>query len=180
MKKLKILAVIILATIIVLSCTGCVVKFPVPEVTEGRFDFSVTYEVNGEEKTYSGVYVCKYDGIHATLVGSSRMWNGYIEGTDNWGLIAIQETNDDSIIYIDFGFYPEYFMSDTEYNDQIPQPTLFVEYFNEEMEGMSFLSDEEEIFEKYGVKIINYDYAAPIKNSFETKWSFGQFEPEIN
>ena len=180
MKKWRILAVIILTTMIMLFTTGCAVKYPVPEVKEGRFNFSVTYLINGEEKNYSGVYICKYEGIHVTLVGSSRMWNGYIEGTDNWGLIAIQDTNDDGVIYIDFGFYPQYFMSDTEYNDQIPQPNLLVEYINEETGGISFLSDEEEIFEKYGVKIISYDYAEPIENRFENKWSFGFFEPEIN
>ena len=165
---------------IMLFTTGCAVKYPVPEVKEGRFNFSVTYLINGEEKNYSGVYICKYKGIHVTLVGSSRMWDGYIDGTDNWGLIEIQETNDGCVIYIDLGFYPQYFMSDTEYNDQIPKPSLLVEYINEETGGMRLFGDEEEIFAKYGVKIISYDYAEPIENSFENEWSFGYFEPEIN
>ena len=163
-----------------LFTTGCAVKYPVPEVKEGRFNFSVTYLINGEEKNYSGVYVCKYKGIHVTLVGSSRMWDGYIDGTDNYGLIEIQKTNDDGVIYIDFGFYPQYFMSDIEYNNQIPQPYLLVSYTNEETGEMSWFGDEEEIVKKYGVKIISYDYDEPIQNSFENKWSFGYFEPEIN
>ena len=41
MKKRKIFAVIILL-IVVLLTAGCVVKAPVPDVKEGRFDFSVT------------------------------------------------------------------------------------------------------------------------------------------
>ena len=41
------------------------------EVKEGRFDFSLTYEVDGEVKTYTGVYVCEYDGVLTTLLGSS-------------------------------------------------------------------------------------------------------------
>ena len=36
------------------------------------------------------------------------------------------------------------------------------------------------VLKKYGVKIISYDYDEPIQNSFENKWSFGYFEPEIN
>jgi hypothetical protein len=40
-------------------------------VKEGRFDFSLTYEVDGEVKTYTGVYVCEYDGVLTTLLGSS-------------------------------------------------------------------------------------------------------------
>ena len=43
MKKLRIFAIIVLTTMIMLIATGCVVKAAVPEVTEGRFDFSVTY-----------------------------------------------------------------------------------------------------------------------------------------
>ena len=179
-KKLRILAAIILSIMFMLFATGCAVKEPVPEITEGRFDFSVTYEIDGLEKTYSGVYICNYDGISVTFVGRRRMWDGYIDGTNSWGLIAIHETNDDSIIYIDFGFDPEYFMSDPDYIEEIPKPNLFVEHINEEIGETTWLNDEEEIFEKYGVKLISYDYAAPIKNSFESKWSFGHFEPEIN
>ena len=180
MKKLRIFAFIILTTMMALFCTGCVVKMPVPEIKEGRFDFSVTYEINGEEKTYSGVYVCKYDGIEVTLVGRSRRWDGHIEGTDSWGIIEIQHTNDGAVIYIDFGFYPEYFMSDPDRIEQKPQPFLIVEHTNEETGEYTWLNDEKEIFEKYGVKLISYNYADPIKNSFESKWSFGHFEPEIN
>lgn len=180
MKKLRIFAVIVLATMIMLFSTGCVVKMPVPEVTEGRFDFSVTYEVDGVEKTYSGVYICKYDGIEVTLVGSSRMWNGHIEGTDSWGIIEIQHTNEDAVIYIDFGFYPEYFMSDPDCIDQKPQPFLLVEHNNEETGEYTFHSDEKEIFEKFGVKIVGYNYAEPIENSYKDKLSYAYFEPSIN
>jgi hypothetical protein len=39
-KKRRILAAIILSIMFMLFATGCVVKEPVPEITEGRFDFS--------------------------------------------------------------------------------------------------------------------------------------------
>jgi hypothetical protein len=71
-------------------------------------------------------------------------------------------------------------MSDPDYIEEIPKPNLFVEHINEEIGETTWLNDEEEIFEKYGVRLISYDYAAPIKNSFESKWSFGHFVPEIN
>ena len=160
--------------------TGCAVKLPVPEVTEGRFDFSVTYEVNGEEKTYSGVYVCKYEGICVTFVRSSREWDGYIEGTNSDTFVAVQTTVDNVVIYIDFGFYPEYFMSDPDYIVQKPQATLFVECIDSETGEVTILGDEEEIFENYGIKLISYYYAEPIENSYKTQWSFGHFEPGIN
>ena len=39
--------------------TGCGPDVPLPEVKEGIFDFTVTYELNGEVKTVKNTYVCK-------------------------------------------------------------------------------------------------------------------------
>ena len=62
MRKLKIWIVASLVLLSTLFLSGCAVaKMPVPSVKEGRFNFSFTYEINGEEKNYSGVYGCKYD-----------------------------------------------------------------------------------------------------------------------
>ena len=58
MRKLKIFiltCLVMLSTLFFSSCT--IAKMPVPSVKEGRFNFSFTYEINGEEKNYSGVYV---------------------------------------------------------------------------------------------------------------------------
>ena len=33
-------------------------------IKKAQFNFSVTYEIDGEEKIYSGIYVCEYDGIY--------------------------------------------------------------------------------------------------------------------
>jgi hypothetical protein len=173
-------AVIILTIMIMLITTGCAVKEAVPEVTEGRFDFSATYELNGVEKTYSGVYVCKYKGIYVTFVGSSRMWDGYIEDSDYDTTIAIQHTDDNCTIYIDFGLYPEYFMADPDYVDYKPETNLYVEYVNDETGEFFLITDEKEIFEKFGVKLISYHYADPIDNNYTSKWSYGHFEPGIN
>ena len=67
MRKLKIFIVTCLAMLSTLFFSGCAIaKMPVPSVKEGRFNFSFTYEINGEEKTYSGVYVCKYDASYVS------------------------------------------------------------------------------------------------------------------
>ena len=42
--------------------TSCGIGVPSPEVTEGEFNVSVTYEVYGETKTLDLVYLCEYDG----------------------------------------------------------------------------------------------------------------------
>ena len=79
-----------------MTLVGCV-KVPEPSVKEGRFDFSVTYEVDDEIITYSGVYVCKYEGAYVSLVGDGRDWSGYVEGCLEE--IAI-DNNEDGVIYI--------------------------------------------------------------------------------
>jgi hypothetical protein len=175
MKSLRIVAIsILLITVAVLLC-GCVAKVPVPEVKEGRFDFSVTYEIDGEVKTYSGVYVCEYDGALTTFLGSSIKWKGYVENDETD--VAIQ-TKEDGVVYINFGFFPEYFMGDTCY-DQTPAPSLFMIYNDSEPDSLN-ITGEEDVIAGYGVKLISYEYAAPIENSFEEKLTFSSFEPSIN
>ena len=44
--------------------TGCALDVPRPEVREGRFNISVTYEQDGEVKEASVVYVCEYNGVN--------------------------------------------------------------------------------------------------------------------
>ena len=179
MKKTRMVTVIVLITMIMLVLTGCVVKMPVPEVKEGRFDFSVTYEVNGEEKSYSGVYVCKYDGVYTTLVGSGRMWDGYIENGDIYSVIKIQTIGEFDIC-IDMDFDPDYFMSEPDYYEGKPEPYLYAHSYDSETDSYTFVTDPIEIFEKYSIKLISYDFAEPIENSFNMQWSFSDFEPTIN
>ena len=96
MKKIKLLAVVVLTTMITTCFSGCAVTIGEPEVKEARFNFSVTYEVGGEQKTYTGVYVCEYDGVLTTFLGSSLEWTGHIENEEEID-VPIQ-TNEDGIV----------------------------------------------------------------------------------
>ena len=65
-----------------LACTTALVgcrKAPVPSVKEGRFDFSVTFEVDGVVETISSVYVCEYEESGMGLSGWYINWNSYVE-----------------------------------------------------------------------------------------------------
>lgn len=178
MKNLKIIAIVSLLIAATMLLSGCMVKLPIPDVKEGRFDFSVTYEIDGEVKTYSGVYVCKFDGVLTTFLGSSLEWEGYIENEEEMD-VPIQ-TNEDGVVYINFGFFPEYFMDDpyAEYY-AVPEPNLFMIYHDNDPDELNITGDEEVIAE-YGVRLIGYEYADPIENTFEEKLSFSRFEPSIN
>jgi hypothetical protein len=177
MKK-KLFVVVLFLVMIASLLTGCVATVPVPEIKEGRFNFSVTYEENGVEKTYSGVYVCKYDGVLITLVGSEVEWKEYIENEKEID-VPIQ-TNEDGVIYINFGFSPEYFMGDPEAVDyNAPQPNLYMIYHSSESDSLDITS-EEEVIAQYGVRLIGFEYAEPIENTFKEKLCFGRFVPSIN
>jgi hypothetical protein len=178
MKKIKLLAVVVLTTMITTCFSGCAVTIGEPEVKEARFNFSVTYEVGGEQKTYTGVYVCEYDGVLTTFLGSSLEWTGHIENEEEID-VPIQ-TNEDGIVYINFGFFPEYFMDDPNAVDyEAPSPSLFMVY-NDSNEEMTHITSEEEEILQYGVKLIGYEYDTPIENTFTEKLTFSRFVPSIN
>ena len=86
----------------------------------------------------------------------------------------------DGIVYINFGFFPEYFMDDSvaDYYEA-PSPNLFMVY-NDSTEDVLHITSEEEDILQYGVKLISYEYADPIENSFKEKLTFSRFEPSIN
>lgn len=178
MKKIKVLFTTLLMVTMTIFFSGCVAEIAVPEVKEGRFNFSITYEINGEQKTYTGVYVCEYDGVLTTFLGSGLEWTGYIENEKERD-VPIQ-TNEDGIIYINCGLFPEYFMDDPNaIYYEAPSPNLFMIYNDSNEEMLHITSEEEEILQ-YGVKLISYEYDAPIENSFKEKLTFSRFEPSIN
>ena len=178
MRKARIFLTMVFITVVISLLSGCVARVPIPEIQEGRFNFSVTYEIDGEESTYTGVYVCEYDGVHITCLGGDVNWKGYIE---NAGDVDVPiQTNEEGIIYLNFGFFPEYFMGDPDAeNYQAPSPSLFMVYHSADPNGMTS-TNESAVLERHGVKIISYEYADPIENTFKEKLSFGSFEPTIN
>ena len=179
MKRLKIFVVVLFLTLTTCLFSGCVAKVLMPSVKEARFDFSVTYEVNGEEITYTGVYVCKFDGVYASFVGGGIDWTGYVENVEGDAEIAVQ-TNEDGIVYIGFGFYPEYSMVDPDYiGYSVPEPTLYIIYHSDDPDMVCIDSDID-FMEKYGIRLISYSYAEPIENEYKEKLAFGRFDFSIN
>ena len=115
----RIFSALLLVVVLVGVLASCSLVLPSPEIKEGRFDVSVTYEVNGETKTLDLVYVCEYDGVDWTLEGTSyRAWNGHFEGYEDGDIIEVCESDDGSKIHLSFLIYAEYFMGEPEYIDE--------------------------------------------------------------
>ena len=150
-------------------------KAPEPTVKEGRFDFSVTYEQGGEVKTISSVYVCKFKEAGLWLDGSYVEWESYIEDSEiatlppeyNENLIIL-ETNEDGTIYLDLGLRSGYFMAEPGWKDVDIEPYIYISFNDEVVEEKgTYGTADVEVLESYGVKLISYEYAAPIENIYE-------------
>ena len=176
MKKLRIAAIAILLIMAITCLSGCVVMTDVPSIKEGRFDLSVTYEINGEQKTYSGVYVCEYDGVLTTFLGSGVQWKGYMENGEETQIPIL--TTDEGTVYINLCVFPDFFMDDL-YRVWDIEPNLYVIYCDSTPDEQHMSMDEADIAE-FGVKLISYDYADPIKNTYKKELTLSSFEPSIN
>ena len=165
MKKISVLLILILALSI--SLTSCGLDVPRPEIKNGEFDFSVTYEYGGEQSTVSGVYVCEYAGLSWHLDGGyNRDWNGCVKNGEVEEMLEIAKLDDGSELYLVLHLYPEYFMGESI--DGLwdkPEPYLTIRACNEDGE-VSFIDDADEVEELCGAKIIGYEYDEPIENSF--------------
>ena len=162
----KLFAALALLLLVSIGLTGCGLQVPRPEIKTGEFDISVVCEINGEIKTVSGVYVCEFLGVDFALDGGyHRSWEGRVKDVYEDKLAQIGTTEDGHLIRLSFGFYPDYFMGDDEGSwRDVPQPSLMI--VHEDEDGLWFETEADVIEASYGAKIISYEYAAPIQNTF--------------
>ena len=159
----KVFLSFVLTFLLLLSFTSCGTKVPRPEIKEGRFNISVTYEYNGEIKTASGVYVCEYDSVVWYNVNRDPFvnWKESYEGDIKaGGIIPICNTVDGGEIIISLLLYPEYFMGDPEGAQNTPIIRAELWYPDEQI-------DDAELIAEYGVRLISFEYDDPIENTFK-------------
>lgn len=162
---------LITAALIVGAFTGAFITVPKPEIREGEFDFALTYEVDGETKIIEGTYVCEFDGISRAIDGVSRKWIGYIKDHDYFTSYVLK-TTDDGVIKVDLDIDALFFMSDPSYkisentDDPKPEPYIYITSGDSTVDDPSnaiFFSD----YEGDDVKIISFEYDAPIENIYK-------------
>ena len=161
----RILSALTLLLLLTAMLTGCGIQVPRPEIKQGEFEFSVTYELHGETRTVTGIYVCEFDGIDWALDGGyHREWNGYIKGGTPEEIIVLETAPEGGVVELNLYFDPAHFMGDIhgEYDEPF-SPWINVRLYDE---GLYFENDTKIVEEVYGAKIISYEYAEPIKNSF--------------
>ena len=175
MKSKKILTCFALVVALTPMFAGCK-NAPVPTIKEGKFNFSVTYELGGEVKTISSVYVCKYVESGMYLDGWYIDWEAYVEDSEIQALIEDEsyyfgimlENNEDGAIHLDLNLNPEYFMSEPMEDGMTAAPYLFIRYNDAVAEEKGiYLEDDLAVLESYGAKLISYEYDSPIENIYK-------------
>ena len=162
----KILVVTAILMLIALTLSSCGLTVPRPEIKDGEFNFKVWYEFNGEFKSVSGVYVCKYNGTDWALDGGyHRDWLGYIKDDENEEMLEIGTTADGGQVRINLAFYPEYFMNDPLTGGK-EAPVPYISVTKVDGEGMAIYNETDMIEATYGIKILGYMYDQPITNDF--------------
>ena len=160
------LSILLFVLMLIGTLSSCGFSVPRPNIKEGEFNFSVTYDLNGEIHTVSGVYVCEFDGIDWVLDGGyHREWKGYVKDGTTEECIKLATAENGGIVELNLYFEPDLFMGESYSEEEEPfAPCITVRL--EDNEGLSFENNDKLIAEVYGAKIISYEYDKPIENSF--------------
>ena len=160
--KLPIIIVVIGMILAVVSCFfTCILEEPV--IKEHDFEYSVTYRFDGEEKTFHGVYKCRYDGYLGDESPTVRVYDGtYTQNGEDLGSLSFTVSNKDGVeIYIVTELEAGYLMGESdeeEYGAELQDP--FFEAVG--ADGVAL-----EVPDVFDAEIIDWDYPEPIQNSFE-------------
>ena len=131
-----------------------------PVVDEQTFTYAVTYTVDGETKTYNGVYTCRFDGFGVGGIDPlARYYEGEYTADGDRYTIAQQDGYE---LYIVTMLNDCYLMGDTknEYYDVLQAPYL------EAADAEGYQYDEAELPAVFDAEIVRWEYPEPVENSF--------------
>ena len=140
------------------------------EITYGEFPFRITYELKGEVKVIEDVVICEYDGIEDLgTAGKKRKWKSYLESGNE--RVSLLKEDDSLEFYFNYGA-PENYMGDNQsrrYGEGLYYDLSYIPFIKKDngiqLEDSGMKS--EEVWEKYGLRIIEWEYSMPIQNSFK-------------
>ena len=146
---------------------------PTPEITYGEFPINITYEINGEIKKIEDIIICEYDGVDDRgSAGKYRKWKSNLKSGNEY--LTLLKGNDGNVTFeirISYGS-PDYYMGDLRYNSQEAYEKML---FNKDLNYIQWengvqtgkILTEDEVLEKYKLKIVDVQYSPPIQNSFK-------------
>ena len=153
----------ILKLIYVIALFEAAPEPPQPEITYGEFPFRLVYEFEGKEIVVEDIKVCEYDGVISGSNGKHRTWKGYLASdSDNRNVLITADGTREIYCYIGSA---EYYMNDETYPEKQPlQPHIYNVMLNN---NHGTMLSQEELLEKYKIKLISLETTPPIKNIFK-------------
>ena len=135
-----------------------------PTITEKEFDFSITYEYQGETITIRDVYVVRYIGNDGYSQSKTRNYSGKIVGMQEAGITTyVLKDEEECRIVLKTNLCPSCLMGDPQYDCRSDGP-MAPQFVYDDADGMRF-TDEESLLAQ-GVKLISWAYPSPIENTF--------------
>ena len=144
---------------------------PAPEIKYAEFPFKLEYELNGEIFVVEDALVCEFDGFGANYSQTEkfREWKSYLLSGD--GRIILVSTEE-----LEVFFSPNssptnafVFMGDIEKYDRMTElfpNALYKKDFYNQKEN-AYIITAEEMWEKYKIRLISWEIADPIENTFK-------------
>ena len=163
-KKLRFPAMILASTVLLMLVVsvffGIAMK---PTITEHAFDFSITYELNGETKTIEDVYSVRYVRNGGYADTKERIYQGNIGDMpeDSTSYVLFEDAEGKIVLLT--ALYAGYMMGDPQYASYADD-ALCPQIVYYDREGYEY--EDEETLTAKGVRLISYEYSSPIKNSF--------------
>ncbi len=132
-----------------------------PTIKHGEFPFELEYELNGRRHAVKDTVICDYEGVaHNEAVGKRRTWNS--RRASGKGTHTLLETKD-GLTFIFFEGSAEYYMGDKEPYQIYDGDPVGVKVWG----STGSNQPDEELLQKYHLKIIRVQHAKPIKNTFK-------------
>ena len=169
-KNMKLPIIIIVIGLIIAAISSfftCIVQEPVIKAHD--FDYSITYNLDGEEKTLNGVFRCTFTGNDVYDISTVRLYDGKhtqngVELHDHSLMVAQKDGNE---LYLVIMLDEDYLMGDPDIYE-IENRNEDPYFYAYDSEGMGI-----DAYEVFNAEIISWDYPEPIKNSFKfTGFSF--------
>ena len=155
----------IIAIGLVVALVGCLLtsmQFK-PAVTEQDFNYSVTYKIDGETKTFNGVYTCRFTGFGGAGIDPLyRYYDGAytVDGESMESRSYTIAEKDGCVLEIITLFDDNYLMGDNQEEYELVDPCL------EATDAEGYQYGEEELPAEFDAEIISWEYPEPIENSF--------------
>lgn len=165
-KNLRVPAIIIaIGLILMLAAYFLTSVQKTPTITEQDFEYSVTYKIDGETKTFKGVYTCRFNGFGNNGIDPlTRYYVGEykVDGVKTESRRYTIAKKDGYTLDVITLFNDSYLMGDTD-NDpdyELENPCL------EAMDAQGQQYDESELPAVFNAEIVSWEYPEPIENSF--------------